>query len=152
MVDYLKASVRLLQRKRMIKTAMQALQSRIDFLEDELTACRVSSYDSIREEDARTSDMEDRRLAILARLDEVRSRFRALHEQMEQIERGYSVLTPYQRDVLDTFFATEERYCADKLCERYYKERSQIYRDRKKAIQRFSLAVFGCMETEDSLI
>jgi|GEM_PF-401205 len=152
MVDYLKASVRLLQRKRMIKTAMQALQSQIDFLEEELTACRESSYESMRDGDAQTSDMEDRRLAIHARLDEVRSRFRALHEQMEQIERGYSVLTPYQQDVLDTFFATEERYCADKLCERYYKERSQIYRDRKKAIQRFSLAVFGCMETEDSLI
>ena len=52
-------------------------------------------------------------------------------------------------NLLDTFFVSGEKYCAEKLCERHFKERSQIYRDRKKAIKRFSLAVFGNMETED---
>lgn len=149
MVDYLKASVRLLQRKRMIETALRSIEEQICFLEDELTACRTTSYDSIRSGNRGTNAEEDRRLAILSRLDDLRSRYRAFHEQMEQIERGYSILTPYQRDLLDTFFVSGEKYCAEKLCERHFKERSQIYRDRKKAIKRFSLAVFGNMETED---
>lgn len=149
MVDYLKASVRLLQRKRMIGAALDSLQEQIGFLEEELTSCRTTSYDSIRSGGGRTNAEEDRRLAILARLDDFRARYRVMHEQMEQIERGYSVLSPYQQDLLETFFVSGEKYCAEKLCERHFKERSQIYRDRKKAIKRFSLAVFGSMSTED---
>ena len=53
------------------------------------------------------------------------------------------MLTPYQRDLLETFFVSGEKYCADRLCERYYKERSALYRDRKKALTEFAKAVFG---------
>ncbi len=149
MVDYLKASIRLLGRKRMIVTALHSLQEQIKFLDDELTSCRTTSYDSIRSGHGQKNAEEDRRLAILARLDDLRARYRVMHEQMEQIERGYSILSPYQQDLLETFFVSGEKYCADKLCERHFKERSQIYRDRKKALGRFSLAVFGSMSTED---
>ena len=150
MVDYLSASARLLSRKRMIETAMQSLQEQISFLEQEMTSCRTTSYDSIRAGGSHGNAEEDRRLAILARLDDFRARYRALHEQSEMLERGFAALSPYQTDLLETFFVKQERYRAEKLCERYFKERSQIYRDRAKALKRFSFAVFGSANDDDS--
>ncbi len=75
----------------------------------------------------------------------VRSRARQVRAERELtlIACGYGVLTPYQRDLLETFFVSGEKYCADRLCERYYKERSALYRDRKKALSEFAKAVYG---------
>ena len=74
---------------------------------------------------------------------ESRERFAGAEESLTVIRCAYSVLSSYQQDLLDTFFVNDEKYCADRLCERYYKERSTLYRDRKKALTAFTLAAFG---------
>lgn len=74
---------------------------------------------------------------------ECRARLAKAEEALTVIHCAYGVLTPYQRDLLDTFFVSGEKYCADRLCERYYKERSALYRDRRKALEEFTLAAFG---------
>lgn len=76
---------------------------------------------------------------------ECRLRLTKAEEPLAIIRCAYDVLSPYQRDLLDTFFVGDEKYCADRLCERYYKERSTLYRDRKKALAAFTLAAFGDM-------
>ena len=152
MVDYLKVSARLLKRKRMIETAMQSLREQIGFLEQELTACRTSSFERISSCGSYSNTEEDSRLALLCKLDDFRARYRILREQYDMIERGFAALTPYQADVLETFFVKEERYRAENLCARYFKERSQIYRDRIKALKRFSFAVFGASGDEDDVL
>ena len=74
---------------------------------------------------------------------ESRRCFLKAEEALETIRCAYGVLSSYQQDLLDTFFVGDEKYCADRLCERYYKERSTLYRDRKKALTAFTLAAFG---------
>lgn len=74
---------------------------------------------------------------------ESRTRFVRAEEALTVIRCAYGALSPYQRDLLETFFVCGEKYCADRLCERYYKERSTLYRDRKKALAAFTLAAFG---------
>ncbi len=86
--------------------------------------------------------LEAARAAGCAGVREHARRVRAERE-LTLIQCGYEVLTPYQRDLLETFFVSGEKYCADRLCERYYKERSALYRDRKKALVEFAKAVFG---------
>ena len=76
---------------------------------------------------------------------ESRERFVGAEEALTVIRCAYGVLSSYQQDLLDTFFSEGEKYCADRLCERYYKERSTLYRDRKKALAAFTLAAFGDM-------
>lgn len=143
MVDYTQAAIRMLKRKHLVQTAVHTLQEQIQFLEEELTSCRTSSYDSIRTGRCTENYEEERRLSIMARLDDCRYRYRVLSEEVEQIERGYSILSPYQQDLLETFFVSGEKNCAERIAGRYYKERSAIYRDRKKALNRFTLAVYG---------
>lgn len=76
---------------------------------------------------------------------ECRERLVKAVEALTVIRCAYGVLSPYQQDLLETFFVEEEKYCADRLCEKYYKERSTLYRDRKKALIAFTLAAFGEM-------
>lgn len=75
--------------------------------------------------------------------EECRRRLAKAEEELTLIRCAYAVLTDYQRDLLDTFFVENGKYCADRLCEKYYKERSALYRDRRKALHDFALAAFG---------
>lgn len=77
------------------------------------------------------------------REEDCKKRLARAEEELTLIRCAYAVLTPYQRDLLDTFFVESEKYCADRLCEKYYKERSALYRDRRKALAAFTLAAFG---------
>ena len=74
---------------------------------------------------------------------ESRERLVRAEEPLMIIRCAYGALSSYQQDLLDTFFVGDEKYCADRLCERYYKERSTLYRDRKMALTAFTLAAFG---------
>ena len=77
---------------------------------------------------------------------ESRERLVRAEEALTVIRCAYGVLSLYQQDLLNTFFVEEEKYCADRLCEKYYKERSTLYRDRKRALTAFALAAFGDAE------
>ena len=111
----LQKSIELLRRKRYLEAAKEAAQERL--------ACD-HPYAPERAEDWQ-------------------KRLSKAEEELTMIRCAYAVLTPYQRDLLDTFFVENGKYCADRLCEKYYKERSALYRDRRKALEAFTLAVFG---------
>ena len=52
-------------------------------------------------------------------------------------------LTEYEKDIINGFFVTETKYAADKLMEKFYKERTMIYNDRSKALEKFTRAIYG---------
>lgn len=107
-------AIELLQKKRYLEAAREAAQARMSCHPPESAPWRES-----------------------------RELFLQAEEALTVIRCAYGVLSAYQRDLLDTFFVEGEKYCADRLCERYYKERSTLYRDRKKALLAFTLAAFG---------
>lgn len=147
---YTGMAVRMLRRKRFLQAAAETLREQVRFLEGECDACRSSadllsagrSYDAL--------GAKEQLLDLLCRLEDSRRRLRVLEEELEQIRRAYALLSPYQQDLLDTFFASGEKNCAEVLAERYYRERSAVYRDRKKALEQFTLAVFGVFPEDDA--
>lgn len=92
---------------------------------------------------AATEQMACCQIASPETAEECRRRIAKADEELTLIRCAYAVLTDYQRDLLDTFFVENGKYCADRLCEKYYKERSALYRDRRKALHDFTLAAFG---------
>ena len=140
MEDYTTRAKSLLKRKRYLETAAEALREQVLFLEEE----KKSRPEEWATQTLRPIEAEDWK-RLETKLDDCRFRLHLLEEQLEQIRRAYALLTPYQRDLLETFFATKTRYRAEKLCEKYYKERSAVYRDRRKALDEFTLAAFGVL-------
>ncbi|MCH5184119.1 MAG: hypothetical protein J1E00_08090 [Oscillospiraceae bacterium] len=110
-------AIELLQKKRYLEAAREAAQARMDCHPPESAPWRECREQLLHAEEA---------LAI--------------------IRCAYGALSAYQQDLLNTFFVEGEKYCADRLCERYYKERSTLYRDRKKALLAFTFAAFGNAE------
>lgn len=140
MEDYRKKAKSLLKRKRHLLAAVEALREQVVFLENEQDARRKECGGR----EPRPLEAEDRR-RLNEKLDDCRFRLHLLEEQLDQIRRAYEVLTPYQRDLLETFFASGERNCAEQLCERYFRERSAVYRDRLKALDEFTVAAYGVL-------
>ena len=140
MEDYRTRAKTLLKRKRFLETAADALREQVLFLETESAA----RQNDLAARELRPIEAEDWK-RLLSKLDDCRFRLHLLEEQLEQIRRAYEVLTPYQRDLLETFFASGSRNCAETLCERYYRERSAIYRDRSKALDQFTIAAYGVL-------
>lgn len=138
METYTKQAIRMLGRKRLVRIAIETLQQQLRYLDAELLTCRaVPSDDGIE---------ESRHAKLLSKKEDAAFRLRALCEERERVERGYAVLTPYQQDLLDAFFVGREQDCVEQLSERHYRERSALYRDRKKALEIFTLAVFGSLD------
>lgn len=73
-------------------------------------------------------------------------RIKVIERELDMIKQGLSVLSDYQKDVIDTFFVHNTKGAADVLMEKYYKERSGIYADRAKALDLFTRAVYGVIE------
>lgn len=142
---YTQEAIGMLRQKRYWQAAADALREQIRLLDAEMTACRTASYDGAGIQNGGSVAAEDRMLRLIERKDAFCHRLRMMEGELEQIRRAYALLTPYQRDLLDTFFVSGQKNCAERLAQRYYKERSSLYRDRKKAIDAFALALFGAI-------
>lgn len=59
------------------------------------------------------------------------------------IEMGFSVLDDYKRDLLEMHYVNSIPSPTVAAMEKYYKERSQIFEDKKKALEAFTRAVYG---------
>ena len=55
------------------------------------------------------------------------------------------MLTDYEKAIINGFFITETKCAADKLMEKFYKERTMIYNDRSKALEKFTRAIYGML-------
>ncbi len=135
----------MLRQKRYWCAAADALREQIRLLDAELNACHTASSDEAGAKDKDGGTAEKRVLRLNGRKQAFCHRLRMMEGELEQIRRAYSMLSPYQRDLLDTFFVSGQKNCAERLARRYYKERSSLYRDRKKAIDAFALALFGAI-------
>ena len=58
-------------------------------------------------------------------------------------ERGLSVLDDEEREVLESFYISGSERCLDVLRERLGYEKSQIYRIKDRALQKYTVACFG---------
>ena len=56
---------------------------------------------------------------------------------------GFSVLDDYKRDLLEMHYVNSIPSPTVAAMEKYYKERSQIFEDKKKALEAFTRAVYG---------
>ena len=131
MDSYTKSAEKRLARKPLLEIAQETLEDEIRFLEGELADPTIGVC--------------PRRERLHTKAEDARHRLRALYEETERMDRGFAVLTEYQRDLLEKFIIHRNKDCVEELSERHCKERSAIYRDRKKALETFTMAVYGAL-------
>lgn len=135
--SYTKSAAEMLKRAPLVEVAKDALRQEIDYLREELSACRLASLVGNAE--------EERRAKLMGKLEDASYRLRELEKETEKIRRGMAMLSRYQQDLLDAFFIHRRKDCVEELSELYRKERSAIYRDRKAALEQFTLMALGAL-------
>ncbi len=135
--SYTKSATEMLKRMPLVEVAKETLGQEIDYLRNELVTCRLAAILGNGE--------ETRRQKLMGKLEDATFRLRELEKETEKIQRGMAALNQYQKDLLDAFLIHRRKDCVEELSERYGKERSAIYRDRKTALERFTLAALGAL-------
>ena len=145
-MDYRQLAKDLLKRKKQLEAAVRSLELQSEQLKADATSCKSPSFSPSNAAKYGYDNCQDRLIAILAKVDECELRKKTVLRELKMIEIGMSVLNVYQRDLLECFFTDRKKGAADDLCAKYYKERSCIYRDRQKAVDAFTAAIFGVTE------
>ena len=144
-MDYREYSKDLLSRKKNLVSAYSAIKAELESLEREKLACKSHVLNS-QDEEACGIQYEERLINVLADMDDCRFRLSVVERELLKIEKGMNGMTDYQKDLIDSFFVEQNRHAADNLMERWFKERSSLYRDRTKVLDQFTRSVYGVLQ------
>ncbi len=145
-MDYREYAKDLLGRKKTLTSAYSVIKTELEQLEQEKYSCKTLLSNLTEEDAEKIAVYEERLINILADLEDCRFRCGIVQRELTKIEKGINSLSDYYRDIIEMFFVERAPYAADELMERWYKERSGLYRDRSKALEQFTRSVYGIIE------
>ena len=132
-----------LQKYDAMRTSVQNIPAELRRLEVEACSIRAARTEEApvrgsggRREDAMLSNVV-RRQQLQWALDQAKL-------WVEITERGLQALNPEEKLILHRFYLYPERGCVDRLCQELGVEQSSVYRKRDRALNRFTVAVYGC--------
>lgn len=140
-MDYTIFAKDLLKRKTVLETAYEAMGEELKQLESEKTS--TVGHNEVNISSKGTNKAEDRLINLIFRIDDVKFRRSVVERDLMLIEKGMSALSEYEKDLIEGFFIRETKYAVDLLMEKFFKERTMIYNDRSKALNKFTRAVYG---------
>lgn len=141
-MDYREHSKDLLERKKSLTSAYAAIKNELLMLEEEESACK-RFVSRAKADNSVTVDYNDRLINILVELDDCRFRKSVVERELRKIQTGLDSLNDYQRELIEYFYIEKQSGAADALMEKWFKERSSIYRDKSVALEQFTRSVYG---------
>ena len=141
-MDYREYAKDLLRRKNALSSAYKVICGELESLEQERSSCKASMMNN----DAESRRYEELLVNILARIEDCRIRRRVVERELMMIEQGMNGLSDYQKDLIESFFVSRHMGVCEELIEKYFRERSGIYRDRNRALEQFTRSVYGVLQ------
>ena len=90
---------------------------------------------------------ENMLLSCIVQKEELQRNLDRVKLWIEFVEKGLAVLDQDERLVLDRFFIHPAKGNIDRLCGELFIEQSQVYKRRDKALRKFTIALYGCVES-----
>ena len=137
-MDYTLYAKDLLRRRQALCGARRSLTAELKNLEAEERLCAEGAG-------TRPGWRAETGEAAAERARDCRLRLCIVERELEMIARGMEPLDDYQRALLERFFIDRAPGAAEALMERFYKERSSLYRDRQHALELFTRVVYGVL-------
>ncbi len=144
-MDYRDYAKDLLARKKNLVSAYSSIKSELTLLEQEKDDCKAA-IERLRSTGGNVTKYDDRLINLLADLDDCRFRRSVVERELLKIEKGIAGLNDYQKDIIDMFFVEQYPYAVEDLMEKWFKERSTLYRDRNRALESFTRSVYGVLQ------
>ena len=135
-----------LRRYDAMQQALRNIPEEIDRLKADACALRGATTDTTpvkgggsRREEALINNLVDRQ--------ELEWTLQLVQRWLCTADRGLAALTPDERLVLQRLYLYPERGALDRLCSELGVEQSSIYRKRDQALHRFTVALYGFLDT-----
>lgn len=125
-----------------MKVALVSIPDEIARLEYEFTAIRSARTDGTPVRGG-TNVREDAIINNIAQRQELEAELKNAREWMRIVDRALQCLSEEDRMILERMYIHPEMGAVDQLCYDLNLEKSSVYRYRDKALQTFSLALYG---------
>lgn len=125
-----------------MRLAVQNLPEQLHLLEESACAIRSARTDGTPVKGS-TNRREDALLNNLVQREELSCALKQAKSWLKITDRALGALTPEEKLVLHRLYIYPERGAVDRLCGELGLEQSSVYRKRDKALERFTLALYG---------
>lgn len=145
-MDWKQEAIEKLRQYQAKHAALQAIPEDIRILEDAVMDVRSTCTDRVRVRNSGTKT-EDILIGNIAKREELKIALAQAQCWVARVDRGLAALNEEERLILEYLYIAPVKGNLDRLCERLCVEQASVYRKRDKALRRFTLALYGCMES-----
>ena len=128
------------------RQSLENIPAEIRRLELDYTSLRSSTADAMPSH-GNGSRREDAMLTNIVRREELARQLESARAWVALTDGGLSALDEEDKLVLDRFFVHRRKGACEQLCEELDREKAQVYRRRDRALRRFTLALYGGLES-----
>ena len=128
------------------RQSLENIPAEIRRLELDYTSLRSSTAAAMPSH-GNGSRREDAMLTNIVRREELARQLESARAWVALTDGGLSALDEEDKLVLDRFFVHRRKGACEQLCEELDREKAQVYRRRDRALRRFTLALYGGLES-----
>lgn len=135
-----------LRRYDIMRQAMRNIPEEITRLKEESVALRSAAAESVciiggggHQEDARINNLIQRQ--------ELEQTLKQVRQWLSVTDRALLALNEDERLILQRLYLYPQKGAIDRLCNELGLEQSSVYRKRDQALNRFTVAIYGFLET-----
>ena len=146
MEDWKISAIEKLKQYEAKRQALEIIPMQIAEIESTMTSIR-SGANIAPVSGGKSTGKENMLLSCIVQKEELQRNLDRVKLWIEFMEKGFSVLDQDERLVLDRFFIHPAKGNIDRLCGELFIEQSQVYKRRDKALRKFTIALYGCVES-----
>lgn len=146
MEDWKISAIEKLKQYEAKRQALDIIPMQIAEIESTMTSIR-SGANIAPVSGGKSTGKENMLLSCIVQKEELQRNLDRVKLWIEFVEKGLAVLDQDERLVLDRFFIHPAKGNIDRLCGELFIEQSQVYKRRDKALRKFTIALYGCVES-----
>lgn len=90
---------------------------------------------------------EDKLLSCVVRKEELQRALDRAQLSVEEVTGALQILSDEEIHILDRFYINPAKGNVDRLCDELFADPSTIYRHKDVALRKFTIALYGCLES-----
>lgn len=128
------------------KNALDSIPMELERLESVYAGIRSATTDGTPVSGGGNT-REDSMLSNIVHRDELKRRLKEARLWVARVDKALAVLDDEERLVLDRFYIHRTKDSVGELCDRLNLEKTAVYDRREKALQHFTIALYGATES-----
>jgi len=128
------------------KQALRNIPLEIEEMKSTMTSLRSARPDRIPVKGGGFSH-EDKVLSCVVRKEELQRALDRAKLSVDEITGALQILSQEEQLILDRFYINPAKGNVERFCVELYTEQSTVYRRKDVALRKFTIAMYGCLES-----